>query len=174
MKLSTQYTVIASRFEDLYSRDEPFTLVVRSDVPVTLIPLREEWAGKLRKQINSSWDSDENMKRFILSTHRLTSFSVRLSTPQTKTLPFVKLSLREGAYGEDDEEGGAELVSSGEQFTDLSLGETCSIGGFDLVGGEEYILCVERLGDEDADEDDDGVEFTLDFLADGELEPIEI
>lgn len=63
-------------------------------------------------------------------------------------------------------------MASGEQYTDLSLGQTCSIEGFDLVGREEYILCVERLGAEDNDEE--GGEFVLDFLADGELEPIEI
>jgi len=77
--------------------------------------------------------------------------------------PFVRLSLR--AY----EEGG-ELVSSGEGYEDLSLGQTCSIEGFDLVGGEEYCLYVERL----EDDDDDSVGFILDFLADGEIEPIEI
>ena len=45
--------------------------------------------------------------------------------------------------------------------------EICGIEGFDLVGGEEYVLCVEQLGEEEG-------EFVLDFLADGELEPIEI
>jgi hypothetical protein len=160
VKLSTQYTIIASRFEDISPKEEPFTLVIRSDVPVTLSPLREEWAGKSRKQIESSWDPEEVTKQFILSTPRLTSFSVRLSVGNSH--PFVRLSLR--AY----EEGG-ELVSSGEAYSDLSLGQTCSIEGFDLVGGEEYVLYVERLED-----DEDSVEFTLDFLADGEIEPIEI
>ena len=62
------------------------------------------------------------------------------------------------------------MKSSGEQYSDLSLGEPCAIEEFDLVGGEEYILCVERLGDED----DGDMAFTLDFLADGDLEPVEI
>jgi hypothetical protein len=164
VKLSTQYTVIASRFDDLYSRDEPFTVIIRADVPVTLYPLREEWAGKLRKQITSKWDSGDLIKQFILSTTRLTSFSVRLSVLYSN--PFVRLTLR--GYNDDDEEG-VELCSSGEQYTDLSLGVTCSMEEVDLVGGEEYILCVERLDDAN---DDGG--FVLDFLADGELEPIEI
>jgi hypothetical protein len=170
VKLSTQYTVIASRFEEVSSLEEPFTLVLRCDVPVTLTPLREKWAGKSRKQVVSTWDSGETTKRFILSTQRLTSFSVRLTAPHSKTLPFVRLCLREGTYDEEDEEEGEELVSSGEQYTDLSLGEPCAIEGFDLVGGEEYVLCVDRLGDEG----DEGGEFVLDFLADGELEPVEI
>jgi hypothetical protein len=169
VKLSTQYTVIASRFEEHSSLEEPFTLVLRSDVPVTPTPLREEWAGKSRKQVTSTWDAGETTKRFILSTQRLTQFSVRLTSPHSKTLPFVRLALREGTYDEDDEEG-EELVASGEQYNDLSLGQPCAIEGFDLVGGEEYVLCVERLGDEG---DDEG-EFVLDFLADGELQPVEI
>jgi len=99
--------------------------------------------------------------------------------------PFVRLTLRAYAketYTAEEEEGdaageggmgeGEVLVSSGEKYIDLSIGETCAIEGFDLVGGEEYVLCVERLGGED-DEDDEGG-FVLDFLADGELEPIEI
>ena len=68
---------------------------------------------------------------------------------------------------EDDDTG--ELVGSGEGFIDLSLGRICCIEEFDLVGGEEYILDVERLNGDDGDG-----EFVLDFLADGELEPIEI
>jgi hypothetical protein len=174
VKLSTQYTLIASRFEELSSLEEPFTLLLRSNIPVTLTPLREEWAGKSRKQVTATWDSEEPTKRFILSTSRLTSFSVRLTAPNSKTLPFVRLSLREGSSNDDeDDEEGEELVSSGEQYTDLSLGQTCSIEGFDLVGGEEYVLCVERLG-EDGEDGDGMSEFVLDFLADGELEPIEI
>jgi hypothetical protein len=163
VKLSTQYTIITSRFQDLEGRDEGFTLVVRANVPITLTPLREEWAGKSRKQVLSTWETGGTVKRFILSVVRLTSFSVRLSVPQTKNLPFVRIALR--TY-EDDE--GEELVSSGEQYIDLSLGQTCSLEEFDLVGGEEYVLQVERL------DDDNTVEFKLDFLADGELEPIEI
>jgi hypothetical protein len=158
--------VIASRFEDLSPHEEqPFKLIIRADVPVSITPLREEWAGKSRKQVSSTWDSGETIKRFILSTGRLTTISVRLSVPHSKSLPFVRLSLGEGAY-EDDE--GEILLSSGEQYTDLSLGQMCAIEGFDLVGGEEYILSVERLDDEEI------VGFLLDFLADGELEPIEI
>jgi hypothetical protein len=164
--LSTQYTIIASRFEDLSHEEQPFKLIVRADVPVSITPLREEWAGKSRKQVSSTWDSGETIKRFILSTVRLTSISVRLSVPHSKSLPFVRLSLGEGTY-EDDEEGEI-LCSSGEQYTDLSIGQMCAFEGFDLVGGEEYILNVERLDDEEI------VEFLLDFLADGELEPIEI
>ncbi len=129
------------------------------------------------------------MKKFILSTIRLTSFSVRLTVPSGKQLPFVKLSLRgycEEADGEDGESGvsgeieeagqmrerdsGDFLASSGDKYCDLSIGERCAVEGFDLVGGEEYVLCAERLGDEDEDEG----EFVLDFLADGELNPIEI
>jgi hypothetical protein len=163
VKVSTQYTIIASRFEEL--SHGPFTLVVRADVPVTVTPLREEWAGKSRRQITSTWESGETTKRFILSTHRLTSFSVRLTVPHSKQQPFVRLSLREREH--EDEEG-EELLSSGEQYIDLSLGQTCAIEGFDLVGGEEYILSVERL------EDDEDEEFILNFLADGELDPIEI
>jgi hypothetical protein len=68
-------------------------------------------------------------------------------------------------HGEEEE--GEELRGSGEGFRDLGVGEVCGIEGFDLVGGEEYVLCVERLGEEEG-------EFVLDFLADGELEPIEI
>lgn len=84
----------------------------------------------------------------------------------------MRLSLRtyvvEEEEGEEEEgEEGEELVASGEGFRDLGVGEVCGIEGFDLVGGEEYVLCVERLGDEEG-------EFVLDFLADGELEPIEI
>jgi hypothetical protein len=174
--LSTQYTLIASRFEELSSLEEPFTLLLRSNIPVTLTPLREEWAGKSRKQITAYWDPEEPTKRFILSTSRLTSFSVRLTAPNSKTIPFVRLSLREGSSNadeEEEEEEGEELVCSGEQYTDLSLGQTCSIEGFDLVGGEEYVLCVERLG-EDGEQGDGMEEFVLDFLADGEVEPIEI
>ena len=176
VKLSTQYTLIASRFEELSPADESFTLVVRADVPVTLNPLREESAGKLRRQVSSSWESGETVKRFILSTVRLTAFSVRLTTPRARRLPFVRLVLRGGGVegeegeGEEGEDEGAELVASGTQYADLSLGEPCWIQGFDLVGREEYILCVERLGEED----DEDMEFLLDFLADGELEPIEI
>ena len=129
------------------------------------------------------------MKKFILSTIRLTSFSVRLTVPSGKQLPFVKLSLRgycEEADGEDGEsrvsgeieevgqmrerDSGDFLASSGDKYCDLSIGERCAVEGFDLVGGEEYVLCAERLGDEDEDEG----EFVLDFLADGELNPIEI
>ena len=81
-----------------------------------------------------------------------------------ESLPFVRLSLR--TYEEDS---GEEMVSSsGDGYVDLSLGQNCSIEGFDLVGGEEYLLCVERLDDADDEE------FFLDFLADGELVPIEI
>jgi hypothetical protein len=173
IKLSTQFTVIASRFEELYPAEEPFTLIIRSDVPVTLSPLREERAGKLRRTVSSSWESGETTKRFILSTLRLTAFSVRLSVPHSRRPPFVRLSLHEGTVSEDaneDDEEGAELKSSGSQYSDLSLGEPCSIEEFDLVGGEEYILHVERLGDEE----DQDTEFMLDFLADGDLEPIEI
>src|SRR5436190_21510397 len=101
VKLATQYTIIASRFEDISSHEESFSLIIRSDVPVTLSPLREEWAGKSRKQIQSAWDPEETIKQFILSTLRLTSFSVRLTVLNSH--PFVRLSLR--AY----EEGG-ELV----------------------------------------------------------------
>jgi hypothetical protein len=173
VKLSTQYTLIASRFEELSSLEEPFTLLLRSNIPITLTPLREEWAGKSRKQITASWDPEDPTKRFILSTSRLTQFSVRLTAPNSKILPFVRLSLREGSNDEEDDEEGEELVCSGEQYTDLSLGQTCSIEGFDLVGGEEYVLCVERLG-EDGGDGDGMVEFVLDFLADGEVEPIEI
>jgi hypothetical protein len=177
--LSTQYTVIASRFEEISSHEEQFTLVLRSDHPITLSPLPEEWAGKSRKQISSQWEAGDPIKRFILSTARLTSFSVRLTAPHTTPPPFVRLSLREGQAldgeeEEEEEEGqgyeGEELVASGEQYTDLSLGEPCAIEGFDLVGGEEYVLCVEWLGDQG---DQEG-EFVLDFLADGELEPVEI
>ena len=83
-----------------------------------------------------------------------------------ESLPFVRLSLR--TYEEDS---GEEMVSSsGDGYVDLSLGQNCSIEGFDLVGGEEYCLYVERL----EDDDDDSVGFILDFLADGEIEPIEI
>jgi hypothetical protein len=126
------------------------------------------------------------VKKFILSTIRLTSFSVRLTCPSGRPLPFGRLSLRgypvadagdgeggrERGEGERDEgEGlGDVLASSGDKYCDLSIGERCAIEGFDLVGGEEYVLCAERLGDEDEDE----WEFVLDFLADGELEPIEI
>lgn len=175
VKLATQYTLIASRFEELSAHEESFTVILRSNIPVTLTPLREEWAGKSRKQITSTWDSEEPCKRFILSTLRLTSFSVRLTAPNSKIIPFVRLSLHEGVNDEEsDTEEGEELVASGEQYTDLSLGLNCSIEGFDLVGGEEYILCVERLGGEDIGGNEDGGEFVLDFLADGELEPIEI
>jgi hypothetical protein len=185
IKPSTQYTLIASRFEESPLNDQ-FTLILRSSLPVTLSPLREEWAGKSRKQITANWDDD--VKRFILATQRLTQFSVRLSAPAAKRAPFVRLSLREGMSEaslpegslldgslpgegeEEDGEEGMELVCSGEQYTDLGLGLACAIEGFDLVGGEEYVLCVERLGGE---RDDDG-EFVLDFLADGELEPVEI
>jgi hypothetical protein len=162
IKLSTQYTIIASRFEEISLQDEPFTLILRSNVSITISPLRQQWAGKSRKTLLSQWDSGEYNKQFILSTARLTSFSVRLTGPQT----FVRLSLR--TYEQEDD--GVELVSSGEQFSDLSLGEVCCIEEFDLVGGEEYILCAERLDD---DGDGDG-EFILEFLADGEIEPIEI
>lgn len=162
--------------------NDQFTLILRSSLPLTLSPLREEWAGKSRKQITANWD-DDDVKRFILATQRLTQISVRLTAPAAKTAPFVRLSLREGMReasvpdgslrgddeGEEEEEG-MELVCSGEQYTDLGLGLACAIEGFDLVGGEEYVLCVERLGGEG---DEDG-EFVLDFLADGELEPIEI
>ena len=137
---------------------------------MTLAPLREERAGKLRRTVTSSWESGETTKRFILSTLRLTAFSVRLSVLKSRRPPFVRLSLREGIDEEAEEEEGAELKSSGTQYSDLSLGEPCAIEEFHLVGGEEYILYVERLGDED----DEDVEFLLDFLADGELEPIEI
>ena len=122
------------------------------------------------------------MKKFILSTVRLTSFSVRLTVPSGRQLPFVKLGLRgycEEADGEDGDSGeggqikerdpGDFLASSGDKYCDLSIGERCAVE-FDLVGGEEYVLCAERLGDEDEDEG----EFVLDFLADGELNPIEI
>jgi hypothetical protein len=170
VKLSAQYTIIASRFEEIVPNEELFTLVLRSSVPVTLTALKEEWAGKSSRQIKSQWDLGESIKRFILATQRLTSFSVRLTAPLSQTLLFVRLSLHERSYGEEDDEEGQELVSSGEQYSDLSLGQTCAIEGFDLVGGEEYVLYVERLR-----EDDNGdFEFILDFLADGELEPIEI
>ena len=101
---------------------------------------------------------------------------MRLSVPATAgPAPFVRLSLRtyvpeddeEGAEQQEEGEEGEELVASGEGFRDLGVGEVCAIEGFDLVGGEEYLLCVERLGEEEG-------EFVLDFLADGELEPIEI
>lgn len=171
MKLSTQYTIIASRFEDLSSpHDESFTLILYSNIPVSVSQLPSEWAGKSRKQIFSSWDGGENVKQFILSTARLTQFSVRLSVINSQ--PFVRLSLR--TYNDTDgAEGigntGEELCDSGEGYVDLSLGNVCAIEGFDLVGGEEYVLCVERL-----DGDDDDGEFVLEFLADGEIEPIEI
>lgn len=129
----------------------------------------------------SRWDEGEMIKKFILSTIRLTSFSVRLTVPSGRQLPFVKLTLR--GYCETEEEGeggeggqirerdsGDFLASSGDKYCDLSIGERCAVEGFDLVGGEEYVLCAERLGDEDEDEG----EFVLDFLADGELDPIEI
>jgi hypothetical protein len=117
-----------------------------------------------------------------------------LTCPSGRPLPFVRLSLRgytvadagdgeggrergEGERDEGEGEGdsrdeglGDVLASSGDKYCDLSIGERCAIEGFDLVGGEEYVLCAERLGDEDEDEG----EFVLDFLADGELEPIEI
>jgi hypothetical protein len=54
----------------------------------------------------------------------------------------------------------------------LSLGQTCSIEEFDLVDGEYYVLCVEKLGD--GGNGDGMVDFVLDFLADGEVETIEI
>jgi hypothetical protein len=60
-----------------------------------------------------------------------------------------------------------ELTASGEGFRDLGAEEVCGIEEFDLIGGEEYVLCVERLGEEEG-------EFVLDFVADGLLEPIEI
>lgn len=148
VKPSTQYTVIASRFEE--HAKARFTLVVRSDVQVELMPLREEWAGKSRKHIESGWEG-KSIKRFMLEVSRLTSFSVRLSS-LAKTPPFVRLCLQVND---------TELISSGDQYTDLGL-QTCEIAG-DLLGGEEYVLCVERLGE-------DGTEFALDFLADGELE----
>jgi len=169
VKLSTQYTVIVSRFDDLSPARDQFNVILRSDVPCTLTPLREEWAGKSRKTITATWDSGESTKRFILSVQRLISFSVKLTTPDSKFRPFVRLSLREGSYVEDE---GEELAGSGDQYSDLGVGETCSLEGFDLVGGEEYVLCVERLGGEE--EEDEGGEFILDFLADGDLEPIEI
>jgi hypothetical protein len=62
--------------------------------------------------------------------------------------------------------GGEKLWESGERYADLGIGEPCGVGG-DLVGGKEYVLVVERL-------DEQGDEFVLDILAEGELEPIEI
>jgi hypothetical protein len=145
-------------------------LVVRCNVPITLTPLREEWAGKFQKQMKVQWESDETTKRFILSAPRLTNFSVRASAPLSQSLLFVRLSIQEQMCEEDSEEEVQELISSGTQYTDLSFGQTCNIENFDLVSGEDYVLCVDRL----CEEDDEGVSVTLDLLADEVLEPIEI
>ena len=160
VKLSTQYTLIASRFEDRTPhKPTPFTLILRSNVPSELTPLAPDWAGKYRHQLRSQWDPDELTKEFILSTPRLTGFSVRVTTPEATG--FVRLIVRtfggEQVWISGDGDGG---------YADLAMGEPCLVGG-DLVGGEEYVLYVERL-------DENGDEFVLDFLADGELEPIEI
>jgi hypothetical protein len=167
VKLSTQYTVIASRFEDRHpNHPTPFTLIIHSNVPTTLTPLRHDWAGKYRSQLRSHWDEDELTKEFILSTPRLTGFSVRVTTPEGNG--FVRLVVRtfEGQTVWVSDSGGSDGQGRGEGYADLAVGEPCLVSG-DLVGGEEYVLCVERL-------DENGDEFVLDFLADGELEPIEI
>jgi hypothetical protein len=157
VKLATQYTLIPSRFEDRPpSHATPFTLILRSNIPTTLSPLPPSWAGKSRKQLHGRWDDNELVREYILATSRLTGFSVRVTTPGAEG--FVRLVVRTF--------GGEKLWESGEGYADLGIGEPCGVGG-DLVGGEEYVLVVERL-------DEQGDEFVLDILADGELEPIEI
>ncbi|BFZ60772.1 cysteine protease [Saitoella coloradoensis] len=120
------FTVMLSTFDA--GRVGKFTLLVKSNVAVSVEPVRDSWAGKMNRTVEGGWKGSATVQRHSVNVARLTSASFHIST--TSNYVQASLTLR-----------GQVLVSSGRFMEGAAR-----LPQFDLQGGQNYELLIERMG----------------------------
>ncbi|CAZ83891.1 unnamed protein product [Tuber melanosporum] len=152
------YTIVASTFEPGQIGD--FTLTVGSTISrTTVTQLPSESAGKLRKDLQGTWEAGVTAVTYPLEVERFTRVSANARTLWTnsRAQPMLRISI-ERKIGSRRRK--TEASSGGEgEFSDVPQG--VRTGDVDLEGGWDYLVVLERMGSEG------GSRYGVEVLSDG-------